>query len=210
MANLISGNTSGSTYEHDGISDTILDSVAVSGEGRSWLNGNLLVSVNASKLVREYNGFSTSILQTIIFTEFTWAITHDDTNLIASDGNADNINRYVGLSNTLDTGFSAVNIYGLQWHTDGNLYSVSISGTDNLKKHDGFSSSILDSVTLPVFQSGLTLSGSNIVGCNSSSQTITQYVGFSNTVDFSFSSPDTTPSGLVLRGLDGFIPIIMI
>lgn len=204
--NLLSGSNF-KVYKHIGVSDAIDEETGtINADGIMWKDGNLFSSNSTGNYVREYDGFSNSILQTISFSEEPFCITHDGTNLIAGDPFADEMIRFVGISNTPDTSFSSTNPNGCQWHSDGNLYVTELGGLT--KKYQGFSSSILDSFSLTVFQRGLTFSGDNLIACNNVADEITQYVGFSNTPDFTFDSPDAEVSGLffLLEDGNGFIP----
>ena len=78
-----------------------------------------------------------------------------------------------------------------------NLMSVKLSR--HISKHDGFSSTILDSFLSPSTQpEGVTWDGVNIFSADSTVDTIYKHDGFSNTILDSFSSPSTRPCGLTI------------
>jgi len=82
-----------------------------------------------------------------------------------------------------------------------------ISCDDNLNtiyKHDGISSSILDSFNAPTSNYpgvwGLTFDGTNLISCDYSGSKIYKHNGFSSSILDSFSSPGLQPTGLAFDG----------
>ena len=77
-----------------------------------------------------------------------------------------------------------------------NLFS-SDRDAAKIYKHDGFSSTILDSFSSPSTSSrGLTWDGSNLYSTDNASDKIYKHDGFSSTILNSFSSPSDRPTGL--------------
>ena len=81
-----------------------------------------------------------------------------------------------------------------------NLFSAD-ADSDKIYKHDGFSSSILDSFSSPSTNPrDLVWDGSNIFSANLNVQKIWKQSGFSATISSSFSSPSSGTTGLTSDG----------
>ena len=75
------------------------------------------------------------------------------------------------------------------------------SDSGRIYKHQGFSSTILDSFPSPASgPSGLGWDGENLLSCDYASDRIYKHQGFSSTILDSFPSLDTTPMGLAWDG----------
>ena len=82
-----------------------------------------------------------------------------------------------------------------------NFFSADAYTADRIYKHDGFSSTILDSFSSPgSTPRGLTWDGNNIYSSDSSLAKIYKHDGFSATILDSFSSPSSSPQGLTWDG----------
>lgn len=125
----------------------------------------------------------------------------DDGNLITIDITTDLITRYVGLTSTVDTSIAAPasNVQGIAWYK-GDLYSVEVAGL--CRRHDGFSTTILDSFTPADSGISMVFIGIDVVILSGSADTIKIYDGFSATVKTSFATPTTLSQGIAYDGIN--------
>ena len=185
----------GKIYEHDGFSSTILSSFDFSSpDGLAW-DGNHLYccDYNDAKAIK-YDGVSSTVLDSFVFSNsHPSALTWIDPNLISCRPLS--IYKHDGFSSTiLQTLSAAYGTDGLAW--DGaNLYSCEYQNGD-ITKFDGFSTNSLGSISVGSSPFGLTWWEPNLITCDYNADKIYKLDGFSSTILESFSSPDTTPSGL--------------
>ena len=221
--------TNNRAHKWEGFSDTPLDSFATTGviipRSITWDGANAIVGNLIFKQVKQYTGFTDTVLASFTSTESgnnasgcKWV---SDSQFFVSWASVNDVYDYDGFTDSINSTLSyAASLQGCSWDGTDLMTTRSAGAVDIIERFDGFSTSINNSFRSPdANPASLDWDGTNVIHIGGASDLVIKFDGFTDCIESTHSTITVGTTGIAwqiipstgaLRGMigSGIIPFV--